>query len=488
MSYNSISDQFLASPLFTQYENYNQFANFVNGQFGGAVQWDYQLFDTLYRTSWVAEKVVTIMADDMTDKWRTFHHPDPEVVRIRTEYEENNEIADVFRQAIMQSRLYGGSAIIPIIEGQFEDNKFKLPFDINSVKEGSLNGFQILTRYDFKPSAGINRDIFVNPKLFGDYIYYQIIRIQTMLNTGKVGAMTQEPPTTADLPTIHASRMIKFFGKELTYYQKFFSGGWGDSVLVPIIDKIPALEEAFHLIYLYLDSFNVDIFKIPNFAGLIKSEAGDNLIRNFKALRNKLRNSKMKIIDSGDAMERNQLSSIANTTPVFQSLIQFVVGATGVPITRILGTSVGGWSTGDNELTQYYDLVAQNQKRIRQEIKTVDEIIERHLFGKKMNIQYKFPPKREVTEKELAEIKKTQADTYAVYLQSRVMTPKVVAENIKQDYNGIDDAYIATLEEDFLDYESEMEADGDEEAKEQEIKEEESNNNSLQKANEENVG
>ena len=437
--------------LLAQYPEYAKFCNFVNGAFTGATQWNYQLFDTLYRTSWVAERCVTVIADDMTEKWRVFEHDDPEVVKKRQAYEEENEISSVIRQAVLASRLYGGSCILPILHSQFNDAHFKQPFDPASVGKDDLHGFQVLTKFDLFPLAGINRDIFQSPKVFGDYIYYKIVRIQTMIDSS-VSAITEEPVNSMNLPTIHTTRMIKFYGKELLYYQKFFSGGWGDSILVPIINKIPAIEESFYLMYLYLDLFNVDEIKIPNLSAIIDSSAGAQSFAKYTQFRDKMRQSKLRFMDSNDSMNRNQISSLQNIVPVFQSQVQFVVGATGIPITRMLGTSVGGWSTGDNELTQYYDLVAQDQKKLAPQLRVVDEIIERSLFGKKMDIKYRFVPKREMTEKERAEIQQMKANTFQTYIQNRVMTPQVVAQNIQKDYEGLDENYILSLDEDFLDY------------------------------------
>lgn len=453
----------LPPEIINQYPNYLAFANYVNGQFGGSTQWNWQLFDTLYRTSWVAEKCVTILANDMTDKWRVFVHDDPEVVKKRQAFEEENGIAAIFNQAVINARLYGGAAVLPILKSQFNDAAFKTPFNPQSVKKNDLTGFQVLTKFDFTPLAGINRDIFQSPKVFGDYIYYKIIRIQTMIDAS-ISQVTEEPVNSANLPTIHVTRMIKFFGKELMYYQKFFSGGWGDSILVPLIDKIPAIEEAFHLIYLYMDLFNVDEIKIQNLSAIVNSTSGDQLFAKYTAFRDRMRASKLRFMDANDEMNRNQLNSIQNIVPVAQSNLQFVTAATGIPLTRFLGTSVGGFSTGDNELTQYYDLVTQEQKKHTPQIREIDEIIERSLFGKKMDIKYRWLPKRESTDKERAEIQSIRANTFAVYMANKVMTPQIVGQNIQNDFEGLDKNYILTLQEDFLDYENDesAEADGEE--------------------------
>lgn len=438
----------------TEYPTYSAFCEWVNSQFGGATQWNWQLFDTLYRTSWVAEKCVTTIPDDICDKWREFDHPDPEVVKIRTAYEEENDISGLWREYLTTGRLYGGSALIPILKSQFNDEHFQKEFFVDSVKKDDLHGFQVLTKYDFAPLQGINRDIFQSPRVFGDYIYYKIIRIQTIMGSPTSG-ITQEPINSMNLPTIHVTRMIKYFGKPLFYYQKFFSGGWGDSVLVPLLDKIGAVEEAFHLIFLYMALFNIDEYGIPNLGSIISSGGGAALAEKWKQFSNKVKSAKTRFKDINDTLTRNQLTSIQNIVPVFNSLVQFCVGSTGIPITRILGTGVSGLNaTGDNELSQYYELVEQQAKRLSPQMRVFDEIVERSLFGKKMDIKYKWKAKHEMSEKERAEVGKVKADTFAIYLQNKVMTPKVVGENIQADFSGIDENYLLTLDEDFLSYEN----------------------------------
>ncbi len=445
-----------------EYPTYAAFCNWVNSQFGGATQWNWQLFDTLYRTSWVAEKCVTTIADDICDKWRVFEHDDPEVLKVRQAYEEENDISGICREWITMGRLYGGSALLPILKSQFNDECFRQEFLVESVQKDDLAGFQVLCKYDLAPEQGINRDIFRSPRTFGDYIYYKIIRIQTM-TTARENGITEEPINSIDLPTVHVTRLIKYFGKPLFYYQKFFSGGWGDSILVPIIDKIPALEEAFHLIFLYMDLFNIDEYGIPNLSAIINAGGGAALTEKWVQFRNKVRTAKTRFKDINDTLTRNQLNSIQNIVPVFNSLMQYCVGSTGIPMTRILGTSISSLhSTGDNELTQYYDLIEQQEKRLSPQLRILDEIIERSLFGKKMDIKYKWVPKREMTQKDKAEVNEINSRTFSNYINTKVMTPQKVAENIKEDFNGLDKNYILSLDEDFLDYEDDPGANFDE--------------------------
>lgn len=455
-------------------EEYPYYANeiqFINSFCTGYSQWNWQLFDTLYRSSWIAERVVTCVADDMTDKWRKFQHPDPEVVRIREEFEDDFYIRETINSVIRQARLYGGSTIQPMIRGQVNEDSLAKPFDPSTVKKGDLLSFQVLTKFDYAPLAGWNRDIELSPLLFGDYDYYTLIRIQRLGEAGPLFVPSKEDLGT--LPKIHRSWMIKFGGTQLFYYTKTLTGGWDDSILVPLINKFAALEDSFHLLYSYLDLFNIDIFKIPNLVGQLQSNQ-QQLLQSFIQTKKSMQAAKIKFIDANDTLERQQMNSIQNIVPVFDKQAQYIAGASGIPITKILGSSVGGWSTGDNELTQYYDLIGQKQRQLLgAQLKIIDDIVERHLFGRPMGIRYKFLPKQEMSEKEKIEIGRAKAEMFDIYLQHKVLTPKIVAQNIREDFTGVDQEYIDSMSDEFLDYEDEM-AKIEEEDEEAEKVEEES--------------
>lgn len=467
---------FLPAAWQETYPNFYADVQFVLSQ--GGVGWNWQVFETLYRTSWLAERVVNCIADDMTEKWRVFEHPNPKIVEARTKFEEDNNIAELFNEAIRVARKYGGGCIQPLIRGQVSEEFISRQLDFDSIKKGDLINFHVLTRYDYAPFYGYNRDILVEPKLYGNFEYYTMIRIQTMMQGMQ---MTREMIQSKDigaLPIVHASWMCKFFGTKVDYYQLAYSGGWSDSVLLPLADKIAAVEQSFHLLFDYLDSFNIDYFKIPNLVGQLQA-GKDSYLRKIVDFVKSLRFSKARFVDSNDTMERHQMTSIQNIVPVFDKQVQYIVGATGIPVTKILGSSVGGWSTGDNELTQYYDQIAQKQRELRNQLRFVDEIIERHLFGRYLGIQYKFPSKREMSETERLDNKLKEAQTFTLYTQMRVMTPEIVALNIKDVYTGITDEYISKLDDEFLDYEEGMaDIPDDEEEVDKEPKDEEEKDNS----------
>jgi phage-related protein (TIGR01555 family) len=448
----------------------------LTAQFG----WNWRTFDTMYRSSWVAERVVNCVADDITSKWRTFTHPDPNVVRIRTKFEKDRRIDQLINEAVRVARKYGGGCIQPMLKGQVNEESLALPFDIDSVKKGDLLDFQVLNRFDYAPLGGYSRDINVYNKdveqsqmLFGDYEWYTLIRIQ---NVADVLTEKGISSNLSMLPNIHRSWMIKFFGTKADYYPKLFLQGWSDSVLVPLIGKIAAVEQGFYSMFLYLDAFNIDVFKIPNLVEQIKV-GPDALIQKMMKFNESMRATKIRFFDSSDTMERNQMGSLAATVPVFQQLLQYIVGATGVPITKILGSSVGGWSTGDNELTQYYDRIESLQSDLSEQLSVIDGIIERHLFGRQMDIEYTFPSKREVPESERIENQRKKAEMYTMYIQNRVMTPKIVAENIKEEFTGITSEYISGLEDEFLDYEQGMSDIPDDEEEDKEPKDEKEKDN-----------
>ena len=65
----------------------------------------------MYRTGWMAAKIVDIPAYEMTREWRQFTMQDPKTIEQMEDAEIKFGLKSVIREAIKFSRLFGGSAI-----------------------------------------------------------------------------------------------------------------------------------------------------------------------------------------------------------------------------------------------------------------------------------------------------------------------------------------------------------------------------------------
>ena len=68
--------------------------------------------NAMYRTDWLAGKVVDIIPDDMTREWREFTGDiDPEIVKQLEDEEDRLNLSGNFNQAHKWARLYGTAFI-----------------------------------------------------------------------------------------------------------------------------------------------------------------------------------------------------------------------------------------------------------------------------------------------------------------------------------------------------------------------------------------
>ena len=184
-----------------------------------------QELEWMYRTSWTTGKVIDIIAEDMTRGG----------IEITSEIDPG-DIAQLMRafgkfkiwhqlsNALKWSRLYGGGLAIMLIDGQ----DTKQPLDVSTIKQGQFKGLMVLDRWLVNPSLG---DLIsdMGPNL-GYPKYYDIIGDAASLPNFK----------------IHHSRIIRFDGVEMPYYQKKFENMWGISVIERMYDMLVAFDSVIY--------------------------------------------------------------------------------------------------------------------------------------------------------------------------------------------------------------------------------------------------
>src|ERR1035437_267355 len=127
--------------------------------------------EALYRSDWVSKKVVDIPPFDACRAWRSWE-ADKEQAAALTETEKTFGLQRKLLQALIKSRLYGGSVIVIGIKGQ----KFEEELDLDSVGKGDLVFAHVVERWQI--SAGpLVRDI--TSPWFGQPSYYQRSNVVT---------------------------------------------------------------------------------------------------------------------------------------------------------------------------------------------------------------------------------------------------------------------------------------------------------------------
>jgi len=380
--------------------------------------------EALYRTDWMAGKIVDIIPDDMTREWRTFKGDiDPETVKGLEEEETRIDLPGNFMQAHIWGRLYGTSYIVlSVDDGQNSDK----PLRLDGLKEGSLKHIKAVDRYRLTHAGGAPIGDPMNPH-FGLPEYYQFVGAGATANT-----------------RIHHSRVIRFEGVKLPYDSFRENNYISDSVLSRLYDPLINFSTVSTGAASMVFETNVDIMKVKGLMNYLSTSAGEELLRKRFTLAGLMKSfNNMMLLDSEETYE-NKSNTFAGL-PDLLDRYGLHVGAGGdVPATRLLGSSASGFNaTGEGDLKNYYDTIRSSQKKnYRPKIDYVDQIIAKSLgISLEADLSYEFNSLFQITPKEQADKEFVDAQRDAIYLDRGVVGEDVVAKELKQNdvYTNIRD-------------------------------------------------
>ena len=349
---------------------------------------DYQQLSNIYRTSWIAKQVIDLPAQDMTRAGIEINTPglDPEQVEdIQATFEEF-EIWARFSDQIKWSRLYGGAVAVIMIDGQ----DLTTPLNLDSIDVGQFKGLYVLDRWQITPSLVLNQDM--GPDI-GKPLYYQV-------NQG---------PQAFSNKKIHYSRLIVIEGGDLPFQESIREQGWGLSVIEPLWDRLVAFdsttEGAAQLVYkAHLRTVSVEGLRSVIAAGGAPLEG---VMKNFEFIRAMQTNEGLTVIDSADTFAAHSYS-FSGLSDMLLNFGQQLAGASGIPLVRLFGQSPAGLSaTGDADIRNYYDSIAQLQDRkLRKGIGLLIDIMCRSVLGipAPKGTRFEFNPLWQMSDNERADI------------------------------------------------------------------------------------
>lgn len=333
----------------------------------------------MYRSSWVAAKIVDAPAEDATRKWRKWRAPVEQISKIE-ELENALKVQQVMQKAMTAARLWGGAAVYINTEERAQDAPLRIGAEIKSLV--------VLTRNELSASELV-RDI--NSEYFGMPEYYTL------------SAKSGEPVK------IHASRLVVLNGKELPTGANLQVGqsGWGDSVLQSAYDAVMQYGGTMANIASLVFEAKVDLFKFEGYAELLADSANDEQVtrRLINQAAMKSINGAVVLDTKDDYVSRTQ--SFGGLPEVTLKFMEQLAGAAKMPLTRIFGRAVAGLSgSGDGDERVYYDGINSLQTNIMTPaMKLLDEcIIVQALGTRPADVYYEWRALRQLTEQDRADI------------------------------------------------------------------------------------
>lgn len=358
--------------------------------------------EAAYRGSWIVGMVVDCVAEDMTRAG----------IEVTTN-EDDSDLKDLYnalsRLQIWQSmasnikwgRLYGGSLGVLQIEGQ----DLSTPLNLDSIAKDQFKGIVVFDRWQLNP---VLTPVIDSGPDMGLPKFYQIVNNPASLDPSA--------PTATGQQTIHHSRVLRYTGIDLPYFQAITEMMWGESILERLWDRLIAFDNATMSSASLIDRANLRTVGIEGLREIIAAggAAQQGLLAQFEMMRLMQVNEGLTLLDKNDTFASTAYS-FAGLSDMMLQFGQQLSGASGIPLVRLFGQSPAGLSsTGDADIRMYYDNInAQQEAKLRNGFEILLKVLWRSTFGKPSpkDLEFTFTPLWQMTAMDKATIAKTNTET-----------------------------------------------------------------------------
>ena len=310
---------------------------------------DPELLTAMYRESWLTMRIIDMPSEDMTRAWyRLTADLKEEEIHALRRLEARHSIKQEMTNALRWARLYGGSLALMVIRG--EEDRLDQPLDRDMLLPGCFQGLLVLDRTQgIEPSEELVSDL--DDPDFGLPASYTV-----NLNMEGYSSVT-----------LHHSRVLRFVGRELPRAEAVRERYWGASEMEHIQDELLKRSAASANIAQLIFQANITTLKMADFGDLLGTGTEEQR-RNLEyamETENRFRTSfGLQLMSRDDCLE-NHPYSFAGLSEIYEQFMMDMAGAAEIPATRLFGRSPQGMNaTGESDLRNYYDMIAQMQERM----------------------------------------------------------------------------------------------------------------------------
>jgi phage-related protein (TIGR01555 family) len=400
---------------------------------------NYILMQSLYRTNWIARRVIDAVPEDMMKNWVTLNgQVDPAEIDDFQRAVARTKTRENILEGLQWGRLYGGAGAVMILKGH--EDILDEPLDLDDVAPQSYRGVLVFDRWSgISPGVELISDL-ESPD-FGLPAYYQI--------TLDDGAAFR----------VHASRVLRFTGRKLPNWERQAEQGWGISEFELIYDELRKRDNTSWNIASLIFRANIFALKMKDLSQMLSTgnAAFQQRVWNALEAQNRLMsNQGLMLLPEDGGLESHQYA-FTGINDVYQSFMMDICGACEIPMTRLFGrtiTGLGQSNEGDERI--YYDAIGQKQNReLRPQLEKLFQVVAMSTWGQiPDDLDFSFPPVRNPSDKERSELGKELTDSVLAAFNAGVIGRKTTLQELRQNadatglFSNITDEMIEAAEED----------------------------------------
>jgi len=363
--------------------------------------------DEIYRADGMTRRVIDLVAEEMVRQgWEVEGEGNKEVQSKLEEMKTPSVMMDMIRWA----RLYGGSlGVIGIADGRNLDK----PVDYENIK--SVNWVHVFDRFSVSSANG-TIDIDLDSPNYGKPIMYLV--------TDSRSGVTFE---------VHWTRTIRCDWNELTPRWVRDNDTWGDSLLQTIYEELKNYSSAFANCGVIMQDFVNYVMKIPGLAQLLASGCDNEVMNRINILNIAKSSLNTMVIDAEETYEKVS-TNVSGIPDLLDRFMLALSAVTGIPITLLFGRAPAGLNaTGESDVRNFYDMIKQKQEgKLRPMLEYLIKLIylqQNEVFQavEPENWKLIFEPLWQNTDEQESVIRRTVAETDAIYIDRGVLDPTEVA-------------------------------------------------------------
>lgn len=379
---------------------------------------DFNTLNALYRESWIVRRIIDVIPADMLKNWITITSGlDPDVEKRLSLTLRRTQLIDKLKRGMQWGRLYGGALGVMLVKHQGYD--LSQPLQLDWIMPGDFAGMLIFDRWNgVNPSSELIEDI-SDP----DYGYPKYYTVTDPAGGGSV--------------KIHHSRVIRFTGNTLPFWEEIAEMQWGASVVESIFDELRKRDNVSWNIAQLTFMANIRVLKMQDLGQLLAAtdnESQAELLRTLEAQNMLLNNMGMQVMDAADGLETHQYT-FGGLADCYQQFIMDISGAAEIPVTRLFGRSPSGLNaTGESDLQNYYDMIAEKQESYLRPIlnKVLPPFIISTLGSLPDDFDFEFDPVAEPSDKERADLAKCGTDNVVAAYNAGLISQRTALKELKQ--------------------------------------------------------
>ncbi|MBP2155745.1 DUF1073 domain-containing protein [Erwinia rhapontici] len=375
------------------------------------------LVEQAYRSSWLVGAGVDAIPDDMTRKGITITSKleDGRKKQLDNAWDEMG-LWEAINDTLKWARLYGGAVGVILIDGQ----NYTKPLRVEAIQKDSFKGVMVMDRWML--NAMTEQRVKTLGPDFGMPEFYSVVTSATGIPPWK----------------IHHSRLIRFDGIPLPYQQRLTENDWGMSVIERCFDRLLAFDSTTTGVAQLIYKAHLRTYSIKGLRNLLAmgkdNPAFKGLMSHMDMIRQYQSNEGMTIMDSDDKFEAHTYS-YAGLSDVLDQFGQQVSGAFGIPLVRLFGQSPAGFSTGDTDLSNYYDNVStQQERKLRRPVRKLFEVLHMSMFASPLpdDFSFEFNELWQTPDSERAETANKVVDATVKAVDAGLMTEKAGAQHLQE--------------------------------------------------------